>query len=163
LAVPADIVQIGDKCYVGGKAWTNTDGSIIDFLYASRATANVTLVEIKTPATRLIGSEYRSAVFAPSSALAGSVVQAWSYRDNLLKNYYALAYKGGEVSVEAFCPQCLVIIGNSQVEFLHTAKKRSFDLFRNSLAQTVIVTFDELFSKVASIVDLLNDDYDLQS
>src|SRR6266851_512987 len=54
-------------------------------------TANVTLVEIKTPATRLIGDEYRKAVFAPSSALAGSVVQAWSYRDNLLKNYYALA------------------------------------------------------------------------
>ncbi len=28
LAVPGDIVQIGDKCYVGGKSWTNTGGSI---------------------------------------------------------------------------------------------------------------------------------------
>lgn len=55
LALPDDLIMIGDKCYLGGKHWTNKGGQVADFLFASRQTLGVTIIEIKTPLTRLIG------------------------------------------------------------------------------------------------------------
>jgi hypothetical protein len=78
-------------------------------------------------------------------------MQVWSYRDNLLKNYHS-TLKG---SAKAFHPKCLLIVGDLQNEYLNEDQIRSFELFRNGLAQTVVMTFDALFAKVAATCDLI--------
>lgn len=52
---PQSMFQLGNKCYVGGKSITNSGGNLVDFIYASRLTGNIALVEIKTPKTKLLG------------------------------------------------------------------------------------------------------------
>ena len=52
---PQSMFQLGSKCYVGGKSITNSGGNLVDFIYASRLTGNIVLVEIKTPKTKLLG------------------------------------------------------------------------------------------------------------
>lgn len=154
LALPDDIIMIGEKCYLGGKDWTNRGGSVVDFLMASRQTFGVTIIEIKTPQTKIMGEEYRNNVKLPSKELVGSVMQVWSYRDVLLKNYHAISAERGL----AFHPKCLVVIGDIEQQDFDQKKIRSFELFRNSLNNTSIITFDSLFSKVATTCDLLAGD-----
>jgi hypothetical protein len=149
-AVPGDTVQLGSKCYVGGKTVHNKDGNIVDFLYKNRSTTNVTLVEIKRPGALLLGEKYRG-TYIPSGELIGSVMQAADYRDQLQKNYYALV-NGAPESFEVFNPRALVVIGNLAAEDWNAEQRRSFDLFRYGLRDTIIITFDELFQKVRDLV-----------
>jgi hypothetical protein len=79
------------------------------------------LVEIKTPKTRLLGSEYRHGVFPPSQELAGAVAQVANYRDSLAKENYTLAGKSLE-GFQTFDSPCLVVAGNSS-ELTDAAKK----------------------------------------
>lgn len=65
-AVPGDAVQLGSKCYVGGKSLDNRHGNIVDLIYTARSTSNATLVEIKTPEAKLVGGAYRD-VFMPNA------------------------------------------------------------------------------------------------
>ena len=153
-AVPGDAVQLGSKCYVGGKSLDNRHGNIVDFIYTTRSTSNATLVEIKTPEAKLVGGAYRD-VFMPSAELSGSVMQAFGYRDALLKNYYALANDPDSPRFRVFNPGVLVIIGNLERERPDERQRRSFDLFRYGLHGVVVVTFDELFAKVRDLVALI--------
>ena len=82
LAAPAMILEA--KAYVGGKTVSNVDGQVVDFLLANALTGSVALVEIKTPATRLLGSRYRAGVYPLSKDLAGGVSQVLSQRHTLL-------------------------------------------------------------------------------
>ena len=54
-AFPDSILKLKDKCFVGGKSLENKNGNLLDFLYKSGSTKNVVLIEIKTPAMKLIG------------------------------------------------------------------------------------------------------------
>lgn len=56
-SAPCTLLQ--GKAYVGGKAIDNSGGNICDFLYQNELTSNVTLIEIKTPRTNLLGTIYR--------------------------------------------------------------------------------------------------------
>jgi hypothetical protein len=49
---------LNSKCYVGGKALTNRGGNVLDFL--AQHGGDVVLIEIKTPAAKLLGAEYRT-------------------------------------------------------------------------------------------------------
>ncbi len=66
------VVVIGSKAYAGGKQITNRSGKEIDFLIATESTDAVIWVEIKTPRTKLLGSEYRDDVFPLSRDLCSS-------------------------------------------------------------------------------------------
>lgn len=152
--VPECLVQIADKAYVGGKGLDNSGGKIIDFIYGKKSTKNVVLVEIKTPATRLIGREYRSNVFAVSDDVVGSTIQVLGYRNELSRNYYAVTHAEGH-QIEVFDPQCFVIVGNLAAEGLDASQRASFELFRAN-SSVVIVTFDELFDKMKSLVEVFS-------
>ena len=147
------VIVLEGKAYAGGKGIRNTGGGIADFLLANKLTRNTALVEIKTPATKLLGSEYRHGVFPPSQELAGGVIQVTNYRDSLTKEFYSLVRKSAE-EFEAFTPPCLVIAGNSR-EVSDPDKKRCFELFRSGLKDVSIITYDELFAKVNALAALL--------
>lgn len=158
LAVPDHILMLSEQCYVGGKSIDNKGGNIIDFLFMTQSSKNVTLVEIKTPTTKLIGAQYRTNAYAMTKELSGAVVQILNYRDELLKNYHTLSGHDGAHQFFAFNPQCLIVAGNLEGEAPDLHQRRSFDLFRSNLGTLTILTFDELFGKVRDLVDLLSED-----
>ncbi|WP_312403757.1 Shedu immune nuclease family protein [Rhizobium sp.] len=153
LSLPGSALQIGSKCFVGGKDYLNQGGGITDFIYTPHDYEGVTLVEIKTPETRLIGSQYRNRCFAPSADLSGSVVQALHYKrlaqSDLQKLFERAARKPSFDDI-----QVAVLVGKSESLDTESEKRRSFQLFKSAVREVQIITYDELFGKVKMILEI---------
>lgn len=147
-----------DKAYVGGKRINNSGGNLCDFIYQNSLSQNIALIEIKTPCTDIIGSQYRG-TFSFSYELSGAVNQVLNYRDKLTKEYYTLCHQG-EVPFEVMTPKCVVIIG--KLSTLATDHIAAFENFRNSLSNILILTFDELYQRIVDLISVLSED-DAQS
>jgi hypothetical protein len=144
-SLPVLILQ--GKAYVGGTGIDRTGANIADFLLKNHLTENTALVEIKTPATKLLASEYRNGVYGPSRELSGALAQISNYRLSLIENASAL-------NIQAFNPPCIVIAGRlDQIE--NPNQKKSFELYRAEQRNVQIVTYDEVFVKVATLLHLL--------
>lgn len=149
------------KAFVGGKALNNSGGNVCDFLYQNKLTNNVTLIEIKTPLTNLLGKLYRgrepeNAIYALSKDMSGAVNQVLNYRDTLTKDYYTINGRS-TTHFEALSPKCVVVIG--KVAELDTSGKRStFEHYRNNLSDVTVVTFDELLQRVNDLINVLRTD-----
>lgn len=150
-AVP--VVFIKDKAYVGGMKLDRTEGRFVDYLCSAESSREAILLEIKTPATPLLSSDYRGNR-APSHELSGSVVQAQSYRHELANNLQTIT--GSKLQLTAIRPKCALIIGNAKGQFKDDADWRSFQLFRTALNDVEIITYDELFRKVEILAELFN-------
>jgi len=148
------VIVIEDKAYVGGKGVENKGGNILDFLCANHLTTNVALVEIKTPKTKLLGSQYRGDIFNVSSEVSGAMIQVSNYRDSLCKEYDRLVNESGKY-YEVFSPKCMVILGNAKGELTTKRQRKSLELFRNGLKDVDIITLAELFGKVEMLLNLL--------
>jgi Domain of unknown function (DUF4263) len=150
-AWPATIVK--GKAYVGGKSVLNTGGNVVDFLVKNYFTNNAALVEIKTPATKLLGKRYRAGIYNPSEDLSGAVMQVLNYRHTFQRDYYSLTHgvKGG---LEAFEPRCVVIIGSNQ-QMENDDMTKTLELFRNQWLSVAVITFDELFAKTRRLIEVL--------
>jgi len=112
------------------------------------------LIEIKTPKTQLLNGQYRGNAYSISTELSGAVVQVANYKSSLQSEYHKLVQDKDEM--EAFEPNCVVIIGNYSREINQSSvKKKSLGLFRSHLKDIEIITYDELFGKVQFLVDLL--------
>jgi len=101
------IVVIKGKAYVGGKEYDNRHGNLVDFLARTPGSGNAVLIEIKTPATPLLGSEYRDDVFPPSREFAGAISQAIHYRESLMDA--PTIREGAKLSASE--PRCAIVIG----------------------------------------------------
>ncbi|MGW2721029.1 Shedu immune nuclease family protein [Streptomyces sp. NPDC001492] len=146
--------NLRSKCYVGGKSIDNTGGNVLDFLAQYRG--NVALVEIKTPKTKLLGSQrYRGNVYAPSGELAGSTVQVLEYRHSLISNFPGLAFQ--TPGLRAAHPAGVVIIGNLEEEEMNEDQLRSFELYRSSFRDLRIITYNELFDRLRNLVEYLSE------
>jgi hypothetical protein len=110
-------------------------------------------IEIKTPKTKLLGSQYRG-VYSISHELSGTVVQVANYKRSLEREFFMLERRS-ELKIESFEPPCVIIAGNYESELDSPNKKKAFDLFRSRLQGVEIITYDELFGKVCLLVDLL--------
>lgn len=150
------VVILKGKAYVGGKGVDDTGGNVLDYLCANELTRNALLIEIKTPRTPLLGPLYRGDVYNVSAELSGAVMQVSNSKDSLLKSCHALKAESA-ASFEAFDPPLMVIAGDSR-ELTGPRRVKSFELFRNGLKDVSVITFDELFAKVATLVSLLERD-----
>jgi len=151
---PYPIILLKDKAYVGGKTFDNTGGNLVDFLCKNDLTQNAVLIEIKTPTTPLLSKKYRSDIYNISSELSGATLQISNYRRTLSMEYYNVSSKSSD-SIEPFHPQCVVIIGSVKYELTDSEKRKSFELFRNDLKDIQILTYDELFGKLSSLIDMM--------
>lgn len=147
------IVLIAEKAYLGGKRLDNHHGNLADFLGSVESSGNTLIIEIKTPTTSLLGSEYRDEAYPLSAELSGAVAQVMKYRDSLWENVRALG-STETPSLLVTEPRCLVIAGNS-ASLDSPSKKLSFERFRERLRGVTIITFDELFRRVAQLDELL--------
>lgn len=149
------VVFIGENAYVGGMNIDRQDAKFVDYLYANDSSNDAILVELKTPVTRLLGGKYRKAVFKPSAELSGSVIQALDYRRELSSNVQSLL-QNTEKKIELFNSRCVVVAGNAAIELDTEEKRRSFELYRASLKDVEIITYDELFKKAEMLATLFN-------
>jgi len=139
------IVAFRGQVSVGGRTFAGTGDKIADFLHRNGLTDNVTVLEIKTPDTRVLGSPYRDGVFAPSVDLAGTVNQVLDQRYQLQKSMAYLKDTSGVTEVESYSIKCVVVIGRVPAA---RDEKKSLELFRNNINDVLVVTFDELLEKL---------------
>ena len=148
------IAVICDKAYVGGKRVDNLHGSLLDFLGRVPASGSAVLIEIKTPRTPLLGAEYRDEVFPLSSHVGGAIAQVLHYRETLLSNLSHLV-KGRPGLLSTSEPRCVVIAGNAEEQLTDEGRKGSFERARERLFGVTVITYDELFGRVAGLIELL--------
>lgn len=150
------VVLLTREASLGGRDVERLGERTIDFLLKARSTNHTLLVEIKTPKTELIGPEYRQ-TFRPSLELAGALMQALDYKSEWLRSIKSKKVDTHKWVFDAFDPPCLIIIG--QASELHDQEKaRAFELFRNGLRNTSVITFDELFEKTRILIEQLESD-----
>lgn len=151
-------VLFQDKAYVGGKGIDNKGGNVIDFIYQNGLTKNTALIDIKTPAKKLVSSLYRgqekNGVYSISNELSGAINQILNYKEELQKQFYELT-KNNEREFNVFNPKSIIIIGSLELEKLENGKLKSFELFRHSNKDVDIITYDELFNKIETFLSLL--------
>lgn len=150
-ALPIIVMQ--EKAYVGGKSVTNRGGHVADFLVANKVTHDIGIIEIKTPATPLIGAEYRAGVYSPSGELAGAVQQVLVYKHSLQAEQRSLLH-GSEMRVSS--PRSIVLLGHARKQLGQDDKKLlALELFRNQLHDVEVIAFDEMFERTKRLAQLL--------
>jgi len=144
------VILFKEKAYIGGKSIDNTGGKIVDFLYQNKITHNISLIEIKTPETKLLGREYRN-VYTISSELSGAINQLLLYKDEIQKNCFSVLR---DETSQLINPKCILIIGKLNDSNMNEKGKKSFEIFRRDLKDIEIVTYDELFGKIKLFLNL---------
>jgi hypothetical protein len=144
------IVFLQDKAYVGGMKLDRTDARFVDYLFAVESSRDAVLIEIKTPTMLLLGGEYRGNP-QPSRELVGAIIQVANYRNELIQSLASLA---PPERLETFAPRVVLIAGNGQAELSTPERRKAFDLYRSTLRDVQMLTFDELFRKVSILANL---------
>lgn len=148
-------VFLKDKMNVGGQNIEGDTNKIVDFLYKNNITNNIAFIEIKTHLADLIGkSAYRKPdIYAVSTQLTGGIVQVLDQKNKLLKNFHS---KVGNVA-NSLNSVCVVIAGNTG-DFNKKGQRESFELFRWSNKDVIIIPFDELLEKIEFVLNLFKKD-----
>lgn len=148
-AYPA--VLIADNAYVGGKMIQGTGGKIVDFLYANKLTRNSALIEIKKHTTKILSKKpYRGTdVFNMDKELSGAISQVLDQKDTYCKEFNSLRSKE---DITSFNPNCIIIIGT--LKDLDKKQYKAFELIRSGLRDVEIITFDELYERIKSILSI---------
>lgn len=144
-------VFIQDKAYVGGYSISAKGGKYVDFLYANKLTKNAALIEIKKHTTKPLRKKpYRGTdVHTISNDLSGAINQILDQKDNLVRKFESIR---ADVDVESFNPKCIIIIG--RIKDLDPKQHKSFELFRSGMKDVEILTFDELYERIKSILEI---------
>jgi hypothetical protein len=124
----------------------------VDFLAQYRG--NVALVELKIPSSPLVGRMYRKDVYCPSNELAGACVQVLGYRMSLIRDLHSIQANG--TNFAAHSPQAVVVIGDLEMKELKASQRRSFEIYRSSMRDLQVITYDELFSGIEQLADLIS-------
>ena len=142
-----------------------TRGKRADGLMRTRGIINaVCFVEIKTHETRLLdATAYRAGCWAPSKELCGAVAQVQGTVAAAMQNLYGLIRpkddRGSPTGEEVFNfrPRAFIVVGSlGQFVTEHGVNEeqvRSFELYRNSISDVDILTFDELYERSRFIVE----------
>lgn len=148
-AYPAVLIE--DNAYVGGKIIQGTGGKIVDFLYANKLTRNSALIEIKKHTTKILSKKpYRGTdVFNMDKELSGAISQVLDQKDTYCKEFNSVR---GKEDISSFNPKCIIIIG--MLKDLDKKQYKAFELIRSGLRDVEIVTFDELYERIKSILSI---------
>ncbi len=125
---------------------------------------SMVFVEIKTHRSKLLGSEYRGGCWSASSELSGGVaqIQGTVHRavEEIGSRIATRDADGAEMPGDVtylFRPRAVLVVGElGQLQGSaggdHPDKVRSFELFRRSLTEPEVVTFDELLARAEWLV-----------
>ncbi|HRN70010.1 MAG TPA: DUF4263 domain-containing protein [Candidatus Woesebacteria bacterium] len=147
-------VLIGNEYYYGGKKGNNKGGVHGDHFLQNKLTGNVAFIEIKTPKTQIVGKKYRgdndednNTVYSITEDLNGGLIQLQNQRNIYLQKKDSLTepYK-------SFNSKVVLIIGS--ISSLSDGQKKSFELYRNSITNAEIITFDELRERLQMLIEI---------
>jgi hypothetical protein len=154
-----------DQPDYGGRTFKGTGSQKGDFLMRTEADSHFTvLVEIKTPATRLLSynkseprqvKNLRNDVWLLSSDLLGAISQiqvncrTWSIDSQRSENTRILE-KENTYTVE---PKGILIIGNTNELVKNESIISCFESYRRNTKNPEIITFDELYKRAEFIVN----------
>lgn len=142
------VVLVGEQAAIGGKGYDGKGERYVDFLLKTETTHTAAIVEIKRPGTSLIQGQgkYASVPAIHGDLLAG-VMQILDQRVVFLTHLRAKRGEAGE-AIEGWHVSCVVIAGVLPTEAL---KAKAFELYRHSLRDVVILTYDELLSRLKAL------------
>lgn len=121
------------------------------------------IVEIKKADTPLMGLEYRPSSWEVAKDLRGGIAQVQKTTSKLREKYF-IKHESKDAegyltdAIYNFTPKSYLVIGNlkqflNDQEKLHEEKYASFEMFRNSITNPEIITFDELYERARFIVE----------
>ena len=140
-----------------------TKGKRVDAVLKTKGVINsLCFTEIKKHNTRLLKEQYRPACYPPSDELAGGVSQIQKTVQKSVENLTTKiepvdtdGYPTGE-QIFLYKPKSFLVVGTLQ-EFvssigINQEKFSSFELYRRSLKDIEIITYDELLERAKYIV-----------
>ncbi len=155
---------------VGGSSMAHEGKRADAVMRTSGVVRWMTFAEFKTHRTNLLGPHYRPGVYAPSGDIAAGIAQSQGTVRRAIEDIgEALrerAEDGSEIPTEVtflMRPRSYLLIGMLR-ELLgegggpNVEKIRSFELFRRSVVEPEIVTFDELLARAEWLVGLAGTD-----
>ena len=146
-------VSISGQASVGGRRIDGSGDKITDFLAKHSLTNNAALVEIKTPNLRLLNKkEYRKGVYTASADLVGGMNQALDQKNRFEQEIAQIKHRNPSLRVEAHHVQTYLLAGSMPTD---VDRVRSFEMFRHNSKDVVVMTFDELMSKVEHLCAFL--------
>jgi hypothetical protein len=154
------VIFFSDKAYIGGKTLENKHGKIVDYLFNNSLTNDAIIIEIKRANENFLTNEYRDGIYKISPEISGAINQLLKYRLEYVQNFnHALCtygQNGGDTSLHpnAYSPKCILISGKIS-ELDSPNKKQSFSLFKNSLKDLEIITYDEIIQKIITLIEIL--------
>lgn len=150
-------ILIGKKFYCGGKEDDDKGGVKGDLLYKNDLTGNLAFIEIKTPETKIVGNKYRgdedgkdNVIFSMSDELTGGINQVLNQRKIYLNTH---GDNNGKFLHNA---KCILVIGKIK-NLQSNDEKKSFELYRSFSKEVEIITFDELFGRIQTFLNLLKE------
>jgi hypothetical protein len=153
LAFGYTVIQVRSQASVGGRSLSGEGDKIADYLVKNPESNNVGIFEIKRPKVELVRSAtYRGGVHAPTQELAGSITQILDQRYQLQRSLTALKESSRDYELEQYAIGCCLVIGQTPTE---PDEQKSFELFRHSLKDVAVVTYDELLAKLKQLRELL--------
>lgn len=150
---PATLLK--DKLNVGGHNIEGDTDKIVDYLYKNKITNNIAFIEIKTHLAGLVNATpYRKPdIFSIHSDLSGGIVQVLDQKTKLLRNFHSVIGS----SAESLNSICVVIAGQTSY-FNKKGQSESFELFRWSNKDVVVIPFDELLNKIEYLLAIFKKD-----
>ena len=153
LAFGLPVILFRDQVAVGGTKFDGSGGKIADFVMKAGLYGNLAIIEIKMPQTDLVEARaYRDEVHAPTRHLSGAVTQVADQRYKLQMDIKQKKVDSRQFDVFTYGITCVVIAGRDPGD---EAKRKSFEVFRSSLKDVTVITFDELLVKLQSLHQFL--------
>ncbi|OUE31176.1 hypothetical protein BFL35_06405 [Clavibacter michiganensis] len=152
------VVSVVPKASVGGTKLDGSGNKIADYLVKNPLTANVALVEIKTPSTKIVKSTaYRDGVYGITAELSQAVTQVLDQAHQLKLHFANVKSDSRQYELEAYSIGCFVIAGRLPPAD-QPDKTKSLELFRGNSRGVSIITFDEVLASLRLLRDLLTDE-----
>jgi len=90
-----------------------------------------------------------NAIYSIDQKLTGSVNQVLNQRNVFVQ------YKYPNLAIDMECTNCKCVVIAGRIQDLSKGQKKSFEMYRNSLRDVEIITYDELYNRINYILDLL--------
>lgn len=162
-AFSASVFMLAGETYLGGKRSSGRNGAggvATDYLFGDESTKSFAVIDIKTPAARLIGPIYRgdrdtgfaNEVYSMHADLSGGVVQVRNQISVAVEHFQSVLGEDYRDKINRVHPRGVLIAG--VVADLTQRQRDSFNQFRQDFHSLTIITFDELLNRLKKLYDL---------
>lgn len=158
-AFAAPVFMLRGETYVGGKTAQGRQGGggvATDFLFADESTKSFSVVEIKTPGTRLVAaapyrgtrhSGFDNEIYSMHVCLSGAIVQTRNQISVAVNDFQTALHRSySQIELNHVHPKGVLVIGSR--DDLTQRQIDSFNHFRQGLHGMNVVTFDELLKRL---------------